>query len=71
MNNWESKFVNFGVARPDGNLVKVYENKFAYVTLNAGSKVSYVTWAGDQLNVFLENGKVRRYKDKFSWVDIK
>jgi hypothetical protein len=67
---WETKFINFGLAKADGNSVKVYENKFSYVTLSIGEKVSYAVWAGDELNVFLENGKARRYKNKFSWVNI-
>jgi hypothetical protein len=67
---WEQEFVNFGLAKAEGNVVKVYKDKFSYVTLSVGEKVSYAVWAGNELNVFLESGKARRYKNKFSWVNI-
>jgi len=65
---WEKDFVNFGIANFEGSTVRVYKNKFSYVTLSVGVSVNNVLWAGSELNVFLSNGKVRRYKNKFSYV---
>jgi len=64
---WEQNFISYGLAKAEGKNVKVYKDKFSYVTLSIGEHVSHAIWAGDELNVFLESGKVRRYKDKFSY----
>jgi hypothetical protein len=70
MSGWEKNFVEFALAKPEGKTVKVYKDRFSYVTLSIGESVTNAIWAGNELNVYLANGKVRRYKDKFSYRTI-
>lgn len=67
---WESNDVNFGVTKIDGNNVKVYKDRFNYVTVNVGKQITNAGWAGGELNITLSDGKVRRYKDRFNYTTI-
>lgn len=59
--------MNYGVAKVDGNNVKVYKDQFSAVTLSIGKPINYAIWAGGELCVYLMDGKVRRYKDQFTY----
>jgi len=67
---WDSKYVNYGVAKVEGDKVKVYHDKFSATTISVGKPIKYAIWAGNELCVYLLDGKVRRYKDQFSYVVI-
>lgn len=67
---WDSKFVNFGVVKIEGNNVKVYKDQYSYVTVSVGKSVTNAVWAGGELNVSMSDGKVRRYKDQYSYVTV-
>ena len=57
-------------AKPDGKTVKVYKDQYNYAPISVGESVSHAIWAGDELNVFLTNGKVRRYRDQYNYKPI-
>jgi hypothetical protein len=67
---WRQEYIDYGLAEPKGTYVRVYKDQFSYINMPIGESVSYVVWAGKELNVFLENGKTRRYKDQFSYRTI-
>lgn len=67
---WESNYVTFGVTKIDRNNVKVYKDRFNYVTVNVGKQITNANWAGGELNITLSDGKVRRYKDRFNYTTI-
>jgi len=67
---WDSKFVNFGVVKIEGNKVKVYRDSSNYTTVSIGSPVNSANWAGGELNVSLATGKVRRYRDSSNYSTI-
>ena len=64
---WSSKFVEFGVAKTEGDKVKVYQDKFTFLTLSIGKPVKYAVWSGNELTVYLQDGKVRKYRDQFTF----
>lgn len=64
---WDSKYVNYRVAKVEGEKVKVYHDQFSYTTISVGKPINYAIWAGGELCVYLSDGKVRRYKDQFSF----
>lgn len=67
---WDSKYVNFGVVKVEGDKVKVYLDRFSYVTISIGKPVTNAIWTGGELNVYTSDGKVRRYKDQHSYVSF-
>lgn len=67
---WDSKFVNFGVLKIDGDKVKVYRDQNYYITLTIGKQVNNAVWAGGELNVSMSDGKVRRYRDQNYYTTI-
>lgn len=68
--SWDSKYINFGVLKVEGNKVNVYGDRTNYVTINVSSPVTNATWAGGEINVYLSNGKVQRYKDRTNYVTV-
>jgi len=67
---WDSKFINFGVVKIEGNNVKVYRDTSNYTTISCGKPVNNASWAGGELNVSLSDGKVRRYRDSSNYSTI-
>ncbi len=63
MSQWDRRFVQTGLAVPDGNKVKVFygSGSAEYVAFDCGAKVLGANWAGGYLNVVLSDGKARRY----------
>ena len=68
--SWESKFVNYGVVKIEGEQVKVYYDQYSYVTISVGNQVTNANWAGGELNIAMSDGKVRRYSDQYSYITI-
>ena len=64
---WDSKYVNFGVVKVEGDKVKVYKDKFTYITISIGKTATNAIWTGGELNVYTFDGKVRRYRDQFTY----
>lgn len=68
--SWDSKYINFGVLKTDGDKVHVYCDKNNYITIYVGANVVNATWAGGEINAYLSNGKVQRYSDKNNYQTI-
>jgi hypothetical protein len=64
---WDTKYVKYALAKAEKQSVKVFKDQYNSVTISVGESVSMALWAGDELNVFLINGKVRRYKDQYNY----
>lgn len=67
---WDSKFINFGVVKIEGDKVKVYKDSSNYTTISVGKQVTSANWAGGELNVSMSDGKVRRYRDSSNYSTI-
>ena len=67
---WDLKYSNFGIAKIDGKNVKVFSSPNDYFTIGLGEEVADALWVGDELNVTLKNGEVRRYKDRYNYTTI-
>jgi len=61
---WERKYSNFGNARIDGKNVKVFCDANDYITIGLGEDVTNAVWTGEELDITLKSGKVRRYRDR-------
>lgn len=64
---WDKKYIDFGVVKIQKNTIKVYKDQFTALPLSMDSTVRNALWTGDELTVYLENGKVRKYKDQFTY----
>jgi hypothetical protein len=67
---WESKYVNFGVVKTEGDKVLVYKDQYNCIKISIGKPVNYAMWAGGELSVYLTDGKVRRYRDQYNYMVI-
>lgn len=68
--NWEQKCINFGILKVVGKDVQIYCDQFHHTTLSVGEPIVKAEWAGNEINVYLTNGKVRKYKDHFHFITI-
>ena len=64
---WDPKFIHCGVVRVEYNRVRVFKDQYNSITIDVGTPVQMALWNGDILNVYLGNGKVRRYKDSVNY----
>jgi hypothetical protein len=64
---WDPKFMQCGVVRVEYNLIRVFKDQYNSITIDVGTPVQMALWNGDILNVYLGNGKVRRYKDRVNY----
>ena len=67
---WDSKFIQCGVVRVEYTRVKVFKDQYNSITIDVGTPVQMALWNGDVLNVYLGNGKIRRYKDRVNYSTI-
>ena len=67
---WDLKYSNFGIAIIDGKNVKVFSGADNFFTIGLGEEIADALWVGDELNVTLKNGEVRRYKDRYNYTTI-
>lgn len=67
---WDPKFVQCGVVRVEYTRVKVYKDQYNFATIEVGTPVQMALWSGDILNVYLGNGRVRRYKDRVNFTTM-
>jgi len=58
---FDSKFVNYGVIKIEGDNVLIYYSGSNYDRVRCGDTVSSASWAGSNLIVNFMSGKVRRY----------
>jgi len=64
---WDPKFMQCGVVRVEYNRIRVFKDQYNSITIDVGTPVQMALWNGDILNVYLGNGKVRRYKDRVNY----
>jgi hypothetical protein len=64
---WDPKFMQCGVVRVEYNRIRVFKDQYNSITIDAGTPVQMALWNGNILNVYLGNGKVRRYKDRVNY----
>ena len=64
---WDPKIIHCGVVRIEYNRIKVYKDQYNFITIDVGVPVQMALWNGGFLNVYLGNGKVRRYKDRVNY----
>jgi len=67
---WDLKYSNFGIAIIDGKNVKIFSGADKYFTIGFGEEIADVLWVGDELNITLKSGEVRRYKDRNNYTTI-
>ena len=68
---FDKKYQNYGVVKVENGTVRLYESQQNYLTLNTsgGTPVSAV-WSGENVNVTMADGKVRRYTLQQSYTTI-
>ena len=54
---WDKAYVNCGVVKVEGNIVRVYKDYASYMTITSPGKPVDARWAGDGIVVTLDNGK--------------
>lgn len=67
---WDSKYINFGVIKIEGDRVKLYRDQNNYTTVSVGKPITNAAWAGGELNITMSDGKVRRYRDQNNYSTI-
>ena len=62
---------NYGVLKLDGTKkVRVYKTQSAYDIINLSEDATDARWATDAINVYMKNGKVRRYTSLSQYTTI-
>jgi hypothetical protein len=64
---WDSKFIHCGVVRVEYSRIKVFKDQYNSITIDVGTPVQMALWNGNILNVYLGNGRIRRYKDRVNY----
>jgi len=67
---FDSKYVSYGLLKIEGEKVKLYANANTYLSISVGKSVTNANWSGDELNVSMSDGKVRRYKNQNTYTTI-
>jgi len=68
---WDSKFIQCGVIKVDHTRIRVFKDRYNYVTIDTGRPVHTALWSGDgHLNVYMADGRVRRYKDRVNFITM-
>lgn len=67
---WDQRFIKCGVVKVESNKIKIFKDPYNHITLHIGKPVNFALWVGDILNVYLEDGRIRRYKDPMNFVTI-
>lgn len=67
---FDSRFIEYGVVKIEGEKVKLYSTSSNHIYINVGKEVTNAVWAGSTLNVYLADGKVRRYTSSSNYTII-
>ena len=68
---WDPKFIECGVVKVDNTRVRVFKDRYNYVTIDTGQPIQTALWAGDgSLNVYMTNGRIRRYRDRVNYITM-
>jgi len=68
--SWDSKFSSYGFISIEGKNVKVFSDKDDCITVGFVDEVVGALWVGDELNITLKTGEVRRYRDRNYYIKI-
>lgn len=68
--SWDTRYFQFGVLRIDNDKVKVNRDQSSYIAISVGKKIIQAAWAGQEYNITMIDGKVRRYRDTSSYTTI-
>lgn len=61
---------NFGIIKVEGRTVKVYSSNSSYANIIVSEDVSDARWNGNEILLYMKNGKVRRYSSLSTYVSI-
>lgn len=64
---WDKAYVNCGVAKIQGNIVRVYKDYATCTTICPPGKPVDARWSGDGVVVTLENGKIVKFESQTSY----
>jgi hypothetical protein len=67
---WDPKFIQCGVVRVEYTRIRVFKDQYNSITIDVGTPVQMALWNGNILNVYLGNGRIRRYKDRVNYSTI-
>ena len=65
--SWDKTYVKCGVAKVDGNIVRVYKDYASYTTICPPGKPVDARWSGDGVVVTLKNGKVVKFESQSNY----
>lgn len=60
----------FGIIKIESKSVKLFTSNTSYNSISVGVNIKEARWIGTELGVFLENGKIRKYKTISSYTTI-
>lgn len=61
---------NFGILKVDGRNVRIYTTNSSYTLITVGKDIQDARWNGNEILVYLRDGKVRRYTSSSSYTTI-
>ena len=64
---WDRAYVNCGVAKVEGGIVRVYKDYASYMTITPPGKPVDARWAGDGVVVTLDNGKIVKFDSQTNY----
>ena len=67
---WDPKIIQCGVVKVDNSRIRVFKGQYNYFTIDVGKPVQIALWGGDCLNVYLQDGRVRRYRDRVNYITM-
>lgn len=67
---FDSRQRDFGILKVDGRNVKVYSTNSAWMNIAVGKDIKDARWNGDEILVYLMDGKIRRYSSLSAYTTI-
>ena len=68
---FDKSYIEFGALIPVGKTLRIYRDRFKYLSLEVGRPVNHAIWSGEKLIVYLEDGSARIYTDRFSYTPLR
>ncbi|MCL2074645.1 MAG: hypothetical protein FWH18_12035 [Marinilabiliaceae bacterium] len=65
--SWDKAYLNCGVAKVDGSMVKIYKDLTSYISISPPGKPIDARWSGDGVLITLENGKLVKFSSLTSY----
>ena len=64
---WDKAYINCGVAKVEGGIVRVYKDYASYIAITPPGKPKDARWSGDGVVVTLDNGKVVKFDSQTNY----